>query len=71
MVPDSRKSNTSVTRCTALAGFGAGGLGLALAAYPTAAREATSTSMAAHPMVGIWVVDRDVTTTDDAPSVVV
>ena len=49
---------TAVSRRTALAGLGAGGLGLALAATarPAAAQDATS-EMATHPQVGVWMVD--------------
>jgi hypothetical protein len=47
----------SVTRRTALAGLGAGGLGVALAAAarPAAAQDA---AMANHPMVGTWMGGR-------------
>ena len=63
----------TVSRRSALAGLGAGGLGLTLATmvHPAAAQDATPSPMAGHPMVGTWVVDRDLTTTTDAPSVVV
>ncbi len=49
-------TDRSVSRRTALAGLGAGGLGLALAAStrPAAAQDAAST-MASHPIVGTWV----------------
>jgi hypothetical protein len=62
-----------VSRRTALAGLGAGGLGLALAASARSAtaQDATPAPMAGHPIIGTWVVDRDVTTVNDAPSVVV
>jgi hypothetical protein len=50
-------SNTrqSVSRRTALAGLGAGGLGLALAATarPASAQDAAA-EMAHHPLVGLW-----------------
>jgi hypothetical protein len=51
------QSNPSVSRRTALAGLGAGSLGLALAAAsrPAAAQD-TSTAMAKHPIVGVWLV---------------
>ena len=54
-------SNTGhiVSRRTALAGLGAGGLGLALAARGAAAQDATPTSMTGHPLVGSWIVDRN------------
>src|SRR4051794_38775634 len=56
----------SVTRRTALAGLGAGGLGLALAAAsrPAAAQDATPIAMAGHPFVGTWVVDDSADPTD-------
>jgi hypothetical protein len=51
-------SNTghSVSRRTALAGLGAGGLGLALATrgHRAAAQEATPDALATHPIVGVW-----------------
>ena len=54
-------SNTgyAVSRRTALAGLGAGGLGLALAARGAAAQDATPASLAGHPLVGSWIVDRN------------
>jgi hypothetical protein len=55
--PNTRQS---VSRRTALAGLGAGGLGVALAATrPASAQEATPYPMAGHPLVGTWIVDRD------------
>ncbi len=62
-----------VSRRSALAGLGAGGLGLAFAATarPASAQDGTPTALTGHPMIGTWVVDRDLTTTTDAPSVVV
>lgn len=62
-----------VSRRTALAGLGASGLGLALAATAplASAQETTPVAMAGHPMVGTWVVDRDTTKANDAPSIVV
>ena len=42
-----------ISRRTALAGLGAGGLGLALSARGTSAQDATA--MADHPMVGMWL----------------
>lgn len=52
------RSRASVTRRTALAGLGAGGLGLALAATvrQASAQDATPVSMAGHPLVGAWMV---------------
>ncbi len=54
-------SNTSrsVSRRSALAALGAGGLGLALAATArqASAQDATAVSWAGHPNVGVWMVD--------------
>src|SRR5438045_3389415 len=63
----------SVTRRTALAGLGAGGLGLALAstARQASAQEATPVPMAGHPLVGTWIVDRDPTDQTDHPTLLV
>ena len=73
MNDDPTRSPSAITRRTALAGLGAGGLGLALAATArqVSAQDATPAAMAGHPMIGTWVVDRDITTTTDAPSVAV
>jgi hypothetical protein len=48
-----------VSRRTALAGLGAGGLGLALAARGpgASAQDAPPVSWAGHPNVGVWMVD--------------
>ncbi len=56
----STKTET-ISRRAALAGLGASGLGVALAATtrPAAAQEATPFPMAGHPLVGAWVVDRN------------
>lgn len=50
-----------VSRRTALAGLGASGLGVALAATTrhASAQEATPAAMAGHPLVGTWIVDRN------------
>ena len=49
-----RQPDRSVSRRAALAGLGAGGLGLALAtARPAAAQDAAA--MASHPLVGTWL----------------
>lgn len=66
-------SDRSLSRRTALAGVGVGSLGLALAAAPrtSIAQDATPTSMVGHPLVGTWIVVRDVTTPNQAPSIVV
>ena len=52
---------TGVSRRTALAGLGAGGLGLALAATvtPAAAQDASPAALAGHPLVGTWFLDND------------
>jgi len=54
-------SNTghAVSRRSALAGLGVGGLGLALTARGVAAQDATPTSLVGHPFVGTWIVDRN------------
>ena len=63
---------SGLSRRAALAGLGAGGVGLALAASAprTSAQEATPTAMAGHPIVGTWIIDRDVTSTAEVPVVV-
>ncbi len=61
----------SVSRRAALAGLGAGGLGLALAARQASAQDATPGATANHPIVGTWIVDRDLSGTTEAPVVVV
>jgi hypothetical protein len=52
------RPGASVTRRTALAGLGAGALGVALAtaARPATAQDATAEAMANHPIVGAWMV---------------
>jgi hypothetical protein len=48
-------SNDTVSRRAALAGLGAGGLGLALAASGrSAAAQDAAAEMASHPIVGAW-----------------
>lgn len=66
-------SKSALSRRTALAGLGAGGLGVALAspARQTAAQDATPATMAGHPLVGTWIITRDVTNTTQVPVVVV
>jgi len=51
-----RRTTNPVSRRTALAGLGAGGIGLAVAASarPAAAQDAASEAMAGHPIVGVW-----------------
>src|SRR5215218_9725397 len=50
--------DASLSRRTALAGLGAGGIGAALAArqHIATAQEAPSDAMANHPIVGVWMV---------------
>src|SRR5829696_6520147 len=49
-------TRTTVTRRTALAGLGAGGIGLAVAARGhTAAAQDTPPDLAGHPLVGTWM----------------
>ena len=65
-------SSSSMSRRTALAGLGAGALGVSLtAAHHATAQDATPTVTAAHPIVGTWIIDRDITTATEAPSIVV
>lgn len=48
-----------VSRRTALAGLGAGGVGLAMtAAYQRSAAQDATPDMASHPMVGTWLTGR-------------
>ena len=65
--------HVALSRRTALASLGAGGLGLALAArgHAASAQDATPAAMAGHPIVGTWIFIRDITVTTEAPSVVV
>ena len=48
-------TDAAVSRRSALAGLAAGGLGLALAARPVAAQDATPEPLAGHPLVGTWL----------------
>lgn len=48
------RMRNSVSRRTALAGLGAGGLGVALAAARPAAAQDAAAEMAKHPIVGFW-----------------
>lgn len=52
------RSSDSVSRRTALAGLGVGGLGIALTATTrqASAQEATPDAIAGHPIVGVWNV---------------
>jgi hypothetical protein len=53
-----RSTDRSVSRRTALTGIGAAGVGLALNGRgpQAAAQDATTDSMANHPIVGVWMV---------------
>ena len=60
-------NSSSTSRRTALAGLGAGALGVSLAAaHHASAQDATPSEMAAHPIVGTWIIDRDITTATEA-----
>src|SRR3954449_3256619 len=69
----SSQPSAAVSRRTALAGLGASGLGIAMAApiHHAAAQDATPTAMADHPIVGTWVLVRNITNTTEVPVVVV
>jgi hypothetical protein len=64
----SQKTPNNVSRRTAVAGLGTGGLGLALAAtrHRASAQDASPGAMAGHPIVGNWMV-----TTPAGPSMAV
>jgi hypothetical protein len=57
-----------VSRRTALAGLGASGLGIALATTVRQASAQDSVSMADHPWVGAWVINRDPSDTTESPT---
>ena len=67
------RPTASVSRRSALAGLGAGGLGVAFAASPhgASAQDASPAAMAGHPIVGTWIITRDVTNTTQVPVVVI
>jgi hypothetical protein len=67
------KETHTLTRRSAVAGLGAGGLGLtaALGAQHVAAQDATPSAMAGHPIIGTWIITRDITNTTEVPVVVV
>jgi len=73
MNADPTRSPSAVSRRAALAGLGAVGAGLALATATrqVAAQDATPTAMAGHPIVGTWIIVRDITNTTEVPVVVV
>ena len=56
-----RQHTDAISRRTALAGLGTGGLGLAIASSPrqASAQDATPFPIAGHPFVGTWIVDRN------------
>ena len=55
------QASQTVSRRAALAGLGAGGIGVAFAASlgSAAAQDATPYPMAGHPAIGAWIVDRN------------
>ena len=63
------RSNAAVSRRSAIAGLSAGGLGVAMAARGASAQDATPTATAGHPIVGTWIVDRNIATGAEAPVV--
>jgi hypothetical protein len=67
------KHGSTVSRRSALAGLGAGSLGVALTATvrTATAQDATPAAMTGHPIVGTWIIDRNITTTAEVPVVVV
>ena len=69
-----RQTDRSISRRTALNALGAGGFGVALAAtarHATAQGSASPAAMAGHPLVGTWIVDPDVTSPTNMPSLLV
>jgi len=72
MNDDPTRSPSAITRRTAIAGLGAGGLGLTLAAAarPASAQDATPVPMAGHPLVGTWIVDPEPDNPANVPSLV-
>jgi hypothetical protein len=65
--------NMIVSRRSALAGLGTGGLGIALTtgALPVSAQDATPAAMAGHPIIGTLIIVRDITNTTEVPVIVV
>lgn len=63
--------DTSISRRTALASLGAGGLALAWSnpGRQAAAQEATPGPMANHPLVGTWIVDPVTASPSNGPAV--
>ncbi len=67
-----QSSASSMSRRTALTGLGVGALGASLGAvHHVSAQDATPSAMATHPIIGTWIIDRDITTATEAPSIVV
>jgi hypothetical protein len=64
------QTESNVSRRTALAGLGAAGMGAALATRRLGAnaQDATPTSLAGHPFVGTWIVDRGPDDPTDIPT---
>src|SRR4051812_2507103 len=62
----------AVTRRTAITGLGAGGLGMAMAvsSHHVSAQDATPAAMAGHPIIGTWIITRDINNTTQVPVVV-
>ena len=73
MNADPIRTTSALTRRTALAGLGAiaAAVGLGHRLERAAAQEATPAPVAGHPIVGTWIIDRDVTSTTEVPVVVV
>ena len=69
----SHRTDPSVTRRAALGRAAAAGaiLGLGGRVGHAAAQDATPGATAGHPIVGTWIIDRDVTGTTEVPVVVV
>ena len=59
-----------VSRRTALASLGAGGLALAAVTRQASAQDATPAAMAGHPLVGTWIVDPEPDNPANVPSLV-
>ena len=66
------RTNNALSRRTALRGLGVSGLGVAITATTrqTSAQDATPTTIG-HPLVGTWIIDRDITVSVEVPVVVV
>ena len=67
---DSPRPASIVSRRAALAGFGAGGAGVALAvtARHSSAQNATPAATAGHPLVGAWLLDTDTAEPSNPPT---